>query len=60
MFYVEAKLLVLYTKTYHSNLCMVYAGETEEGEREREHNSLQDRLDKELQKLDKRLEQKEV
>ncbi|XP_020091220.1 kinesin-like protein KIN-4C isoform X1 [Ananas comosus] len=34
--------------------------EAEEDEKEREHSSLQDRLDKELQELDKRLEQKEA
>lgn len=39
---------------------MICLGETEENEKEREHTSLQDRLDKELQELDKRLEQKEV
>lgn len=35
-------------------------GKIEEDEKEREHSSLQDRLDKELQELDKRLEQKEA
>lgn len=38
----------------------MYSVEAEEDEKEREHSSLQDRLDKELQELDKRLEQKEV
>lgn len=35
-------------------------GEAEEEEKEREHTTLQDKLDKELLELDKRLEQKEV
>lgn len=34
--------------------------EAEEEEKEREHSMLQDQLDKEIQELDKRLEQKEV
>ena len=44
----------------NADLCLICAGEAEEDEKEREHSSLQDRLDKELQELDKRLEQKEV
>lgn len=37
-----------------------YSNEVEEDEKEREHSSMQDRLDKELQELDKKLEQKEA
>ena len=44
----------------NADLGVICAGEAEEDEKEREHSSLQDRLDKELQELDKRLEQKEV
>ncbi|KAK8921291.1 Kinesin-like protein FLA10 [Platanthera zijinensis] len=36
------------------------SNEVEEDEKEREHSSLQDRLDKELKELDKKLEQKEA
>nr|XP_010913544.1 kinesin-like protein KIN-4C isoform X1 [Elaeis guineensis] len=36
------------------------SGEAEEEEKEREHSTLQDKLDQELQELDKRLEQKEA
>ncbi|KAF8377384.1 hypothetical protein HHK36_030761 [Tetracentron sinense] len=36
------------------------SGEIEEDEKELEHSSLQDQLDRELQELDKRLEQKEA
>ena len=35
-------------------------GDVDEEEKEREHSSMQDQLDKELQELDKRLQQKEV
>lgn len=38
---------------------LLSAGEVDE-EKEREHSSMQDQLDKELQELDKRLQQKEV
>ncbi|OVA10479.1 Kinesin [Macleaya cordata] len=38
----------------------VDSGEVDEVEKELEHSSLQDKLDKELQELDKRLEQKEA
>jgi hypothetical protein len=36
------------------------SGEIDEEEKEREHSSMQEKLDKELQELDKRLQQKEV
>ncbi|XP_072977535.1 kinesin-like protein KIN-4C [Typha angustifolia] len=36
------------------------SSEAEEDEKEREHSSIKDKLDKELQELDKRLEQKEA
>ena len=39
---------------------MLSLGEVDEEEKEREHSSMQDQLDKELQELDKRLQQKEV
>jgi vacuolar-type H+-ATPase subunit I/STV1 len=39
---------------------LFFAGEVEEEEKEREHSSLQEQLDQELQDLDKRLQQKEV
>ena len=37
-----------------------YPGEIEDDEKELEHTSLQEKLDRELKELDKRLEQKEV
>ena len=37
-----------------------HADEIEDNEKELEHSSLQEKLDRELKELDKRLEQKEV
>lgn len=42
------------------SITVLYSGEVDEEEKEREHSSMQDQLDKELQELDKRLQQKEV
>jgi kinesin family protein 4/21/27 len=43
-----------------SNKHPSFSGEVDEEEKEREHSSLQEKLDKELQDLDQRLQQKEV
>jgi len=42
------------------SITVLSSGEVDEEEKEREHSSMQDQLDKELQELDKRLQQKEV
>jgi hypothetical protein len=39
---------------------VLFSDEVDEEEKEREHSFMQDQLDKELQELDKRLQQKEV
>jgi Spy/CpxP family protein refolding chaperone len=42
------------------SVTLLSSGEVDEEENEREHSSMEDQLDKELQELDKRLQQKEV
>lgn len=42
------------------SITVLSSGEVDEEEKEREHSSMQDQLDKELQELNERLQQKEV